>query len=63
MDTLDRYLVKAKSIDVYDRWLKKRSMRDLNALIRYNQHDVHATAVLIDWLRANARQEGVVTVL
>lgn len=48
-----------KSIDVYDRWLKKGSVRDRNSLIRYNQHDVYATAALIDWLRTYATKETV----
>lgn len=46
----------AQSITEYDKWLKTKRRKILDAIVQYNQDDVKATAFLLDWLRAYAKQ-------
>lgn len=48
----------ADSVQVYEHWLKMKQSADLENLIRYNEADVRATATVLDWLFAYAKQEG-----
>ena len=51
----------ADSVTVYERWLAHKQPQDLEMLVAYNQEDVRATAVLLDWLTRFAKAEAVYT--
>lgn len=48
-----------ESIFAYDRWLETSDRSHLQSIIDYNEEDVRATAHLLDWLRANAKEEHI----
>lgn len=49
----------ADSVGVYETWLKEKEQKTLDALIRYNEEDVRATAKLLDWLKDYANAETI----
>ncbi|MFH1078087.1 MAG: TM0106 family RecB-like putative nuclease [Patescibacteria group bacterium] len=46
----------AASVDVFERYLESKDATLLQKIIRYNEDDVRATAVLTDWLRTYAKE-------
>lgn len=49
----------AQSIDVYERWLKEKDIKDLKGICDYNQEDTRATQILLAWLRFYATEETI----
>ena len=46
-----------QSVEVYDQWRESGDRTLLESIIHYNEHDVRATAFLLDWLRKHAKKE------
>lgn len=44
----------SQSVEFYEAWLAKGDKKKLDAVIRYNEDDVRATAALKDWLTREA---------
>ncbi len=47
------------SVIVFDRWLETGARHLLDSIVKYNEHDVRATAFLLNWLRRYAGQEDI----
>lgn len=45
-----------ESVTAFDAWLSSRDRAKLDAIIQYNREDVRATAHLLGWMRAYARE-------